>query len=180
VSRVLLYVNESDLRLSGRLLDWAPPRWFRTWMIWTSKLGDGWLWLLTGLLLALGGTECHRALAAGAVSMGLANPTLVVLKKRFRRRRPCDLAPLRSFEVRPLNYFREDCFSFPSGHALNAFALVSVVALCFPPLAPIGFLVAATVGASRVVLGLHFVSDVLVGAIIGVLIGTASFLAVAG
>ncbi len=73
--------------------------------------------------------------------------------------------------MRPLTFFKEDCFSFPSGHTMNAFAVGSVVALSFPVLGPAVLVAAASVAASRVVLGLHFLSDVLVGAVLGVGIG---------
>jgi undecaprenyl-diphosphatase len=95
----------------------------------------------------------------------------VVLKRTLRRPRPCDRARTPHFEVEPLRFFKDDCFSFPSGHTLNAFAVGSVIALSFPLLAPAALMVAASVAASRVILGLHFTSDVLFGALLGVAIG---------
>jgi len=172
VSRVLSLVTDGDFAVSGRLVAWAPPRWFRVWMLWASRLGDGWLWILTGMLLLLAGSSrSHRTLAAMAVAMGLANLLLVLLKRHIHRRRPCDYARNPHFDVRPLAIFKEDCFSFPSGHTLNAFAVGAVVALSFPWLAPAVFVTAASVAASRVVLGLHFLSDVVVGAVLGLGIG---------
>lgn len=174
MSRVLSYVNERDFRVNDRLLAWAPPRWFRLWMLWASRLGDGWLWLLTGVLLLLSGSSVGlHTLAAVAVAMGIANAALVVLKRRFRRPRPCDYARHPSFDVRPLAFFKEDCFSFPSGHTMNSFAVATVVALSYPAAAPAALLVAMSVGTSRVVLGLHFLSDVLAGALLGLGIGAA-------
>jgi membrane-associated phospholipid phosphatase len=81
------------------------------------------------------------------------------------------------FDVEPLAWFPSDRFSFPSGHALNAFAMGSVIALAFPLLAVPVLIVAGSVAASRVVLGLHWLSDVLVGAFVGALIGTSVWLA---
>jgi len=49
------------------------------------------------------------------------------------------------------------------------------VALAFPPLAAPVLIVAASVAASRVVLGLHFLSDVVAGALMGALIGGAAY-----
>ena len=172
MSRVLSFVSHRDFLVSGRLNAWAPPRWFRLWMLWASRLGDGWLWIATGALLLLGGSSLsHRTLAAVAVSMGIANLVLVLLKRKIHRRRPCEYARNPHFDVRPLTFFKEDCFSFPSGHTMNAFAVGSVVALSFPVLGPAVLVAAASVAASRVVLGLHFLSDVLVGALLGVGIG---------
>jgi len=172
VSRMLSYVSQRDFLVSGRLVLWTPPRWFRLWMLWASRLGDGWLWVLTGtLLLLVGSSHSHRTLAAMAVAMGIANLVLVLLKRRIHRRRPLEYGRNPHFDVRPLTFFKEDCFSFPSGHTLNAFAVGAVVALSFPVFAPAVLLTASSVAASRVVLGLHFVSDVLVGAVLGLGIG---------
>jgi undecaprenyl-diphosphatase len=172
---VLSYVEASDFRLSDRLLEWTPPRWFRLWMLWATRMGDGWMWLVVGVLLGLGDTECHQVLAAAAVSAGVANIVLVLVKGRVRRPRPCDLARSRPSEVKPLLYFASDCYSFPSGHSLNAFAICSVLALSFPLLAAPLLVVASSVAASRVMLGLHFLSDVLVGSALGALIGGSVF-----
>jgi undecaprenyl-diphosphatase len=172
MSRVLSYVSHRDFLLSGRLVAWSPPRWFRVWMVGASRLGDGPLWIATGLLLlAVGSSVSLRTLAAVAVAMGLANLVLVGLKRKIHRRRPCEYARNPHFDVRPLTFFKEDCFSFPSGHTLNAFAVGSVVASSFPLLGPAVFILAASVAASRVVLGLHFLSDVLAGAALGTTIG---------
>jgi undecaprenyl-diphosphatase len=177
---VLTYLNDSDFRVSFRLLSWRPPRWFRVWMLSATRLGDGWLWVAAGLVLLAGGAPWLRVLAATAVSAGIANVALVLLKRRFRRVRPCAYAKNAFFQVRPLELFADDRFSFPSGHTLNAFAIGTPIALQFPAAAPALLLVAASVGASRVVLGLHFLTDVLAGALLGALIGGSAYLLVAG
>jgi undecaprenyl-diphosphatase len=174
---VLAHVQASDDRLSGRILEWQAPRWVRVWMLGATRLGDGWLWLLTAALLAAGGNRGLQVLSACAVSAGLANLLLVCVKGRFRRARPCERAKPRHFDVDPLAWFPSDRFSFPSGHALNAFAIGSVIALAFPVAAVPVLAVAASVAASRVILGLHWPSDVLAGALVGLLIGTSVWLA---
>jgi undecaprenyl-diphosphatase len=174
---VLTYVLASDDRLSGRILEWRPPRWVRVWMLVASRLGDGWLWLATALLLAASGARGLSVLSAGAVSAGLANVLLLCVKGRVRRPRPCERTKPRHFDVNPLGWLPSDRFSFPSGHALNAFAIGSVVALAFPPVAAPVLALAASVAASRVVLGLHWPSDVLAGSLVGLLVGTSVWLA---
>ncbi len=175
---VLAYVLASDDRLCGRVLDWRPPRWVCVWMIAASRLGDGWLWVVAALVLLAGGSRGLRVLLAGAVSAGLANVLLVWVKANVRRARPCARARPRHFDVDPLAWFPSDRFSFPSGHALNAFAIGSVIALGFPLAAVPVLALAASIAASRVVLGLHWASDVLAGALAGLLIGTSVWLTV--
>jgi undecaprenyl-diphosphatase len=174
---VLSYVVSSDDRVSGRVFAWQPPRWVRLWMLWATRLGDGWLWLVVAVFLGASGDEGLRVLAGGAVSAGLANALLVLTKGRVRRSRPCERRRPAAFDVDPLTWFPSDRFSFPSGHALNAFAMGSVIALAFPLLALPVLVLAASVAASRVVLGLHWLSDVLAGALAGALIGTSVWLA---
>jgi undecaprenyl-diphosphatase len=172
---LLAYMDHSDSRVSHRLVAWRPPRWFRAWMIAATRLGDGWLWVLVGLLLLAAGGRAHQALGAAAAAAGVANGLLVVLKRRVRRPRPCDLAPSPHFAQGYRPHFAGDAFSFPSGHSLNAFAVGTVVALAFPVLAPLAFLVAASVAASRVFLGLHYLTDVLAGAALGAALGAGAF-----
>jgi undecaprenyl-diphosphatase len=168
MNALLTYVTESDFRWSGRVCAWCPPRWFRSWMIAASRLGDGWLWLAAAAWLAAVG---HLdLLSAAALAAALANIAVVVLKRRIRRPRPRGLAAM----AIPAQ-FAFDRFSFPSGHALNAFALAAVLSPAHPALAPLFGLVAGSVGASRVVLGRHYLGDVLVGTLLGALLGAAAY-----
>lgn len=143
-------------------------------------MSDGWLWVGATVGLAWGGTACQRVLTAAAVSAGLANILLIFLKGRVRRLRPCDTTLSWPRDVRPVLFFPSDRYSFPSGHALNAFAVGSVLTLAFPAGTLPLLLVAASVASSRVFLGLHFLSDVLAGSAIGILIGVSVFYVLLG
>lgn len=173
---VIGYVVASDDRLFGQLCARRLPRWVRLWMLWATRLGDGWLWLLAAALLAASGNRGLQVLSAGLVASGLANALLIVTKARVRRARPCERAKTVGFDVDPLAWFPSDRFSFPSGHALNAFAVGSLLALAFPLLTLPVLATAASVAASRVVLGLHWLSDVVAGALVGALIGSCTWL----
>ncbi len=129
-----------------------------------SRLGDGVFWyaLMASMPLWLGVTEGLRAalhmLAVGAVGLALYK----VLKRTLVRERPfvglvgieCAMPPL-------------DRYSFPSGHTLHAVAFSTLGVAFVPALAAVLVPFAMLVAASRVVLGLHYPSDVLVGAALG-------------
>jgi undecaprenyl-diphosphatase len=172
MNAMLATLGTSDMRISGRLQSWNPPRAFRIWMRWATRLGDGWLHFAT--LAVLAGVEGERDLArAAAVALGAANVTLIVLKRHVRRRRPSDYAPqLCGFTSRALVF---DEYSFPSGHALNAFAVGTVVALAFPATTPIVLLLAGSIALSRVALGFHFAGDVVAGGAMGLALGAGAF-----
>jgi undecaprenyl-diphosphatase len=162
-------VAASDYRLMLRINGWRAPRWLRLWMIAATRGGDGWLWYAMGLVLALfGGPERWHALAAAALAAGLGIALFLKLKRSFRRPRPCALAPHCWATLLP-----PDQFSFPSGHTITAFAVMVALGTFYPAMLPGLFFCAASVALSRIMLGMHFLSDVLAGAAIGGLLGYA-------
>jgi undecaprenyl-diphosphatase len=68
-----------------------------------------------------------------------------------------------------------DQFSFPSGHSTTAFAVSLSLGCFYPEIMPVLIVLAANVAISRVVSGMHFLSDVVVGSGIGTLLGYAAF-----
>jgi undecaprenyl-diphosphatase len=135
-----------------------------------SRLGDGMLWYALMALLALVGGQRGLVAAAHMALTGLAALLLYRLLKRWTRRpRPYRGCPGVIARVPAL-----DEFSFPSGHTLQAVSF-SVVALAwYPQLAPLLLGFTALVAASRVILGLHYPSDVLAAIVIGGGLGAAS------
>jgi undecaprenyl-diphosphatase len=150
-----LRTNESEwcLRanaLCGRI---ATRRFFSL----ISRLGDGVFWYALMAALALFGGHDGMLAALHLAAIGLVSLVLYKALKRWTRRpRPCasDLR-IRAW-VAPL-----DEFSFPSGHTLHAVAFTIVSLSYFPVLAWLLIPFAASVAVSRVVLGLHYPSDVL-------------------
>ena len=161
------YVANQDLRLMRRMQRWRPPRWVRCWMILATRGGDGWLWYgQSGVLLLLGGTQRFLAAGAAALACGTGIILFQILKRVIGRQRPSVLA--RHDWVRLLP---PDEFSFPSGHTISAFAFAIAVAQFYPALLLWLLFCALSVGISRVVLGMHFLSDVLAGCAIGCSLG---------
>ncbi|URL59788.1 phosphatase PAP2 family protein [Luteibacter flocculans] len=135
-----------------------------------SRLGDGVFWYALMSVIALVGGWHGVAVAVQMAITGLTALTLYrVLKRWTRRPRPFRTCPGVIAHVPPL-----DEFSFPSGHTLQAVSFTVVAVAHYPVLAPflVGF--AALVGASRVVLGLHYPSDVLAATAIGGGLGALS------
>ena len=132
--------------------------------------GDSWFWLL-GLVLAwLLGPPAARtwALAMGAV-LALLAAAVFALKQIIRRPRP-------EGEWGQI-YRATDPHSFPSGHAARAFLLASLATGWGPAwLAPILWIWAPLVGVARVALGVHFLSDIVAGAAIGIGVGLLAVL----
>ena len=91
-----------------------------------------------------------------------------VLKPAFARTRPCYALPTGTFrQLVPAS----NSGAMPSLHAANWFAAVTPVAVAAPAAAPVLYLLAALVSLSRVLAGVHWPSDVVVGALFGVLMG---------
>ena len=167
------FIERRDQRLMRRLNRWRAPRWIRYWMIAATCLGDGWLWYGVGLMLLLyGGPQRFAATGAAGASAVAGIGVFKLLKKLSQRPRPCQLAPHCWSKVLP-----PDKFSFPSGHTMTAFSTALVVSYFYPSLEGALFFVALSIAVSRIVLGMHYLSDVLAGMVIGVALGCASITA---
>ncbi|MGH1431602.1 MAG: phosphatase PAP2 family protein [Neptuniibacter sp.] len=128
-----------------------------------SRLGDGGLYLVLGISLAL--FEPAYGLIffiTGLIAYGFELPLYLVLKNTIKRDRPCDALPFEAYIV------PSDKFSFPSGHSAAAFVFATLIAEYYPMFAGIAYSVAVLVGISRVLLGVHYPSDIAAGAILGV------------
>ena len=128
-----------------------------------SRLGDGVFWyVLMAALIVFDGMAGLTASAHLAITGVIALVLYKLLKRWTRRPRPfASDVRIRAW-VAPL-----DEFSFPSGHTLHAVAFSLVGMAHYPLLAWVLVPFTASVAASRVVLGLHYPSDVLAATAIG-------------
>lgn len=137
-----------------------------------SRLGNGIFWyILMMVMLAIQGNKAWPVILQ-MVLTGLSGTAIYVwLKKKTVRPRPhcqfgsihCLLAPL-------------DQFSFPSGHTLHATAFTLVAITYYPSLSWLLIPFTLLVALSRMVLGLHYLTDVLAGFLIGSMVAGVSFI----
>jgi undecaprenyl-diphosphatase len=142
---------------------WVAQRAFVHFFRIVSRLGDGAFWYALMATLALGGGFEGRIAALHMASTGLVAAWLYrTLKHWTQRPRPYRAHSEIIAHIAPL-----DEFSFPSGHTLHAVSFTIIALAYFPLLAPLIVPFAIAVAASRVLLGLHYPSDVLAAAVIG-------------
>jgi|GEM_PF-37747 undecaprenyl-diphosphatase len=141
-----------------------------------SFTGDGYLYLLMGLSLPiLFPDQGTIFLLAGLLAFVVELPIYWVLKKSFKRRRPFHVVQALTPVLKP-----SDEFSFPSGHTTAAFMIAGITSICFPAVSLLAYTWAALIGLSRVMLRVHFISDVLAGVLLGSLIAYLSLSVISG
>jgi membrane-associated phospholipid phosphatase len=147
------------------------------WMAFTSDMGDwigqGWRLATVSILLLVGAwafekptvkTVAIQSLIAHGIAALLANG----LKHLIGRPRP---KFVHSGDWQITFSWASGLDSFPSGHSTASFAVATVLAIRFPFFGPLCIAVALFVGLSRILRGSHFPTDVLGGAVIGILSG---------
>jgi len=159
----LQQINEWDLDLCQACNDLSRNRSVRSTFKLISRLGDGVFWYMLMAMLSLR----YQAEALPAVlhmlAAGLVCTVLYkLIKHKTLRPRPFNVYPSIICNSQPL-----DQFSFPSGHTLHAVAFSIIAVAYFPALIWLVLPFALLVGLSRPILGLHYPSDVLAGALIG-------------
>jgi undecaprenyl-diphosphatase len=160
---MLQFIATGDHKLMRKVNKWLPPKWVRLFAMLATRAGDGWLWYLTGIFVLLfGGADRFTATAAAGSAALVGIGLFKVLKKTSGRKRPCEIEPHRWATLLP-----PDQFSFPSGHTITAFAVAIALGEFYPMvMAPLLFC-ALAIATSRILLGMHFLSDVVAGAILG-------------
>jgi undecaprenyl-diphosphatase len=167
------FITKGDYSLMHRANNWEAPGWVRVYVISATRGGDGWLWYAMGFaILLFGGDRRFAALGAAGIAAMLSVLLFIGVKRFAARPRPCHIEPHCWATLLP-----PDQFSFPSGHTMTAFAVALPLCLFYPSLT-IGLLFCAiSIAISRILLGMHFLSDVLAGALIGSGLGYLGYLA---
>jgi len=167
VAKLAASLSAPDYLLMRRVHRWRPPRWIRWWMIAATRAGDGWLWALCGLIvLASRGSQRYPALAAAALAVALNILVFRSVKRAVGRTRPCAIEPHCWATLLP-----PDRFSFPSGHSMTAFAVAVSLGHFYPLSLAVLLFCAVSVAVSRILLGMHFLTDVVAGSALGAALG---------
>ena len=173
--RLALYVNRAkalDSALCIRVNQTSRYQWIRVWFRLVSRLGDGVFWytVMLGIVATQGMNGLFPVLHMASV--GLVGTVFYKwIKGKTLRPRPYEVHQDIWLTGHPL-----DRFSFPSGHTLHAVAFSTVALFYYPVLFPVVVPFAVMVALSRVVLGLHYPSDVIMGALIGFSLSTLSLM----
>lgn len=163
INTVIARFDAAEYGLCRRLnrgASFAVPR--RVFQI-AGRLGDGLVWYALILVLPLlYGRPAVKPAIVMALTGALGVLVYALLKRVFARERPFITHAAIDRAAAPL-----DRYSFPSGHTLHAVSFAWQACAHFPQAAWVLLPLAALIAGSRVVLGLHYPSDVLAGAAIG-------------
>lgn len=158
--KLLQAIHMFDLRT----FDWCLRRKRRELFINIARVishtADGYLYL--AIAVVLGFLKQWYLISILLVAFSIERILYFVLKNRLRRNRPPQAIPGFKSVIEP-----SDQFSFPSGHTSAAFLFAVIIASAIPLLIPLLFIWAITVGFARVILGVHFPTDTVAGALLG-------------
>jgi membrane-associated phospholipid phosphatase len=182
---IIALVAVSMIAVDVRAIVWAQhlPEWVIRVFDHVTDFGKS-VWLLVPIAFMLGAIALlaspalpgmsQRVLAAIAVrlgflflAIGLPGLVLTIAKRLIGRGRPLVGGTVDPFNYHPLGWSVEYA-SLPSGHAVDAFAIAMAVGALWPRTRPFVWTYAIAIAMSRVVLTAHFPSDVIAGAVAGV------------
>lgn len=161
-------ILELDARLTGQLRVAEKPGVLRTIAVFFAHSGDSWFWAIGLLAVWLSGDSFWKEWAVVQfLSISLLAALVLAIKFLIRRERP-------QGEWGQI-YRVTDPHSFPSGHSARAFLIATIATGLGPPeLAIILWIWAPLVALSRVAMGMHYLTDIIVGALVGTLVAIIS------
>lgn len=167
--RLFAVVDAAEVALVARTVAAAERMRVRGVAKAVTKLGNGGMYPLLTIALARTVDAPLRFVVSVAISLGLAFALYPLLKVMLARTRPCDYdRSLIGDAPAPLDHY-----SCPSGHSMTAAAYSVPLLFDSPAAAPMVLAGCAVMMWSRVALGHHYVTDVVLGAFLGATIATS-------
>jgi len=157
-------ILELDARLSSQMRVAEKPGLLRNIAIFFAHSGDSWFWAAALIIVWFFSNPAWRQWET-VEFFGLSGLAVVVLAVKFlvKRKRP-------EGEWGGI-YRNTDPHSFPSGHAARAFLIATIASVLAPPwLAAILWVWAPLVALARVAMGVHYLSDIIAGAVLGIIV----------
>ncbi|HSD68858.1 MAG TPA: phosphatase PAP2 family protein [Woeseiaceae bacterium] len=170
MTAVIEYLDEMEIGVCLRFNRLGQTAWIQSGFRWVSRLGDGGFWVVMALLLLfIQGPSVLPWIVQMAATGAVGILIYKTLKRYLVRERPYVSHGAIRLGAAPL-----DRYSFPSGHTLHAVNFTILFGQVEPLLLLVALPFALLVAMSRVILGLHYPTDVLVGAAIGVTLSQVS------
>jgi undecaprenyl-diphosphatase len=139
------------------------PRKVKNFFVFISKAGDGGVWYVVILALPFLYGQSGVVTSWDMIRVAFVNLLLYkVVKQVAGRARPCAMDANITVGTAPL-----DQYSFPSGHTMHAVAFSMVATAHHSELTWVFVPLSSLIALSRLVLGLHYPTDVIAGALIG-------------
>jgi undecaprenyl-diphosphatase len=170
MAAVIDYLDDLEIGICLRFNRLGQIAWVQTGFRWVSKLGDGGFWAAMAMvLLILHGPGAIPWVLQITATAGAGVLIYKLLKRYLVRERPYVSHGAIRLGAAPL-----DRYSFPSGHTLHAISFTVLFSHAEPLLMIVALPFTVLVAISRVILGLHYPTDVLVGAAIGLTLSQTS------
>ena len=157
-------ILDLDARLSRQMRVAERPGALRAMAVFLAHSGDSWFWAIGLFALWISGNSFWKQWAVlQFVSIGFLAATVFAIKYSIRRKRP-------EGEWGQI-YRYMDPHSFPSGHAARAFMIATLATGLGPAWLAIALWIwAPLVALARVAMGVHYLSDIVAGALFGILV----------
>jgi undecaprenyl-diphosphatase len=157
------WVVDREVDVCGLFNRMSRRRILKSFFVSISRLGDGGAWYALILALPLFYGQSGFSTSFDMFKVGVINLVLYkIIKQLAGRPRPCAVNPEITVGTVPL-----DQYSFPSGHTMHAAAFAIIATAHHPELAVVLVPLSSVIALSRIVLGLHYPTDVIAGGILG-------------